>query len=70
MRHLWTPHLALAAHGLGRGPGDHRQLAHEVRTPGLVSVIEVVAILVVAWLCFLGGFVIGAVFASRIEKED
>ena len=41
-----------------------------MRTPGLVSVIEVVAILVVAWLCFLGGFVIGAVFASRIEKED
>jgi len=32
--------------------------------------IEIVAILVVAWLCFLAGFVIGAVFASRIEKED
>ena len=32
--------------------------------------IEIVAILVVAWLCFLGGFVIGAVFASRIERDD
>jgi hypothetical protein len=35
-----------------------------------MDLIFIVEVLVVAWLCFLGGFVIGAVFANGTKWDD